>query len=277
MRQNKKWSAAQCLALVEQSPQAVAAHDESAWMAIFANQNTVEDPVGSAPHHSNREGAAGFEPLHRFYQTFIAANKISFQVRQDIVCGLWVMRDLTITIEMVARFKIAVPMHLLYELEEQGGELKIRRLAAHWELRPMLGRQLKGGWRGLVAGTLAGWRLLRYLGISGTIGFSQALSSVGEPGKQQVIELLASFNEQQLTSVANWRCLVAAKESPELLTAAHLSVEKVLAAGLNVTASCQLQQNDQSFEGVMLVTFSKDHQRIETVLLMLDSTSANIT
>ena len=46
------YNAAQCLALVERSPKAVAAHDKAGWLAIFAEYNIVEDPVGSRPHIS---------------------------------------------------------------------------------------------------------------------------------------------------------------------------------------------------------------------------------
>ena len=134
-----------CLRLVERSPAAVRAHDKQAWLALFAIHHVVEDPVGSTPHRTgvpgNRGRQRGAAPLSRFYDTFIAANDIRFHVDRNIVCGLHVVRDLTIEIAMSPQVTVHVPMHLLYELTEEGGELRISRLAAHWELWPMLRQQ----------------------------------------------------------------------------------------------------------------------------------------
>ena len=47
-----QFSDADCLALAGRSPAAVAVHDKSAWLSLFARHNRVEDPVGSAPHVS---------------------------------------------------------------------------------------------------------------------------------------------------------------------------------------------------------------------------------
>ena len=47
---------ADCLALVERSPAAVAVHDKAAWLALFARYNLVEDPVGSAPSEPRAGG-----------------------------------------------------------------------------------------------------------------------------------------------------------------------------------------------------------------------------
>ena len=118
---------------VEKSPAAVAIHDKKAWMSIFAQYHIVEDPVGSNPHisglYDSVSGCRGNDALSRFFDTFIAPNKISFDVKRDIVCGTHVVRDLTINIEMSAKVKAQVPMHLLYELISENGEWKIG--AAH--------------------------------------------------------------------------------------------------------------------------------------------------
>ena len=88
---------ADCLALIEKSPAAVAVQNKAAWMDIFARYSLVEDPVGSTPHLSGvydcRQGYRGRERLSRFYDTFIAPNKIRFQVDRDTVCGLHVVRS----------------------------------------------------------------------------------------------------------------------------------------------------------------------------------------
>jgi len=193
------------LALVNRSPEAVKVHDKSAWMDIFSRFSVVEDPVGCVPHvnglYDMKGGSRGKEPLSRFYDTFIAPNDISFQVERDIVCGHHVLRDLSLVISMSEAVTAEVPMHLLYEVIEEEGELKIQRLAAHWEMMAM-NKQLfaKGSvaWPVLMSSF---WRLLRYQGLKGTVGFSRGLSMLGESAKQQVQTLFAALNNHALVSV----------------------------------------------------------------------------
>ncbi len=116
-----------CLAAVMRSPEAVGIHDKDAWLSIFASYNIVEDPVGSTPHvsgvYDSRSRRRDNAALSRFYDTFIAANEISFHVERDIVCGLKVVRDLTIEIKMSAKVTVHVPMHLMYGLIHRVGYL----------------------------------------------------------------------------------------------------------------------------------------------------------
>ena len=120
------------IAHVERSPKAVAAQDRTGWLNLFADFAIVEDPVGSHPHvaglYDRRSGHRGNGPIARFYDTFIADNTVLFHVERDLVCGPYVMRDLDLEPGGLGR---RVPMHLLYEMVEQRGELKVRRLAAH--------------------------------------------------------------------------------------------------------------------------------------------------
>lgn len=116
-------NAAKFLALVEKSPEAVAVHDKNAWLALFAQYHVVEDPVGSTAHvggiYDGKSGLRGTAKLARFFDTFIAPNKICFEVTKDIVCDTHVLRDLTIHIAMSDKVQVHVPMHLLYELCEE--------------------------------------------------------------------------------------------------------------------------------------------------------------
>ncbi len=191
-------SAADCLALVERSPAAVAAKDKAAWLALFASYNLVEDPVGSAPQitgiYDRRHGYRGSDRLGRFFDTFIAPNTIRFHVDRDVVCGLHVVRDLTIEITMSPQVVVRVPVHLLYELTVEDDALKIFRLAAHWEFWPMLKQQTASGWPFVTVGCASAVRLLRHMGIAGMAGYMRALSSVGAAGKEQIARFVRYFN-----------------------------------------------------------------------------------
>ena len=263
---------AACLAAVEQSPAAVAVHDKQAWLSLFAADAVVEDPVGSAPH---RQGGAArrADALGRFYETFIAPNQIHFEVDRDIVCGDHVLRDLTIVIAMSQSVTVRVPVHLLYELVEQGGALKVSRLAAHWELGPMLRQQLDAGPGFLAVGMRSFLRMFRQLGPGGIIGFSRAMSSVGDKGKERLYDLASALANSDATAMAQLfeqpDITVAFPHAGQQLSLAdcaaqggNLRLAKVLAAGDTVSASIDYQTHDATHHGVVLCRLNKHSLKI---------------
>lgn len=249
-----------CLALVEQSPAAVAAHDKRAWLGLFARYSLVEDPVGSRPCVARPGDSPHNGPLARFYDTFIAANTIRFNVERDMVGGDAVVRDLSLDITMAGGARVVTPMHLVYELVDEGGELRVFRLAAHWELSATL--QQRSGGMG------AFWRMLRYLGVGGVIGFLRALSSVGEDGKRAVQACETAFNQRRQSGLAQ---LFATGHSPvRLLTAGEtlaasellqlgdtLRFTKTLAAGDFVSSSFELDREGEVLRGVAFFRFNR--------------------
>lgn len=271
------FSSAACLALAERSPLAVAAHDKDAWLELFARHNVVEDPVGSAPHiggtYDQRQGYRGRGRLERFYETFIAPNKIRFHVDQDIVCGLHVMRDITIEIVMSAEVVVRVPVHLLYELTPEAGQLKISRLAAHWELWPMLKQQMASGLPFLQVGWASGVRMLRYQGLSGIAGFLRGLSSVGAGGKQQVARFARYFNTADSHAMAGLFSTTApgigfpfsrvtVTPADCLAQGGTLHFSKVLAAGNMVSATVDYRIGEVHHPGVALFEFNRKNLEI---------------
>lgn len=275
-------TAEQLLAVVEQSPAAVAVHDKLAWMAIFADFHIVEDPVGSTAHiggvYDSKAGYRGHGALSRFYDTFIEPNHIRFEVAKDYVCGTHVVRDLTIHITMSDKVQVQTPMHLLYELDEQNNGWKIRRLAAHWELIPML-KQLFG--KGLAAlPVMAGLtaRMTKYQGLSGMLGFSKAASTIGKKGKQAVERFVSAFNRKDLADlmvvVDNDNPMIAWPNGEKLLAASQLfehidgEIEltaKQLAAGNMVSVSTTWRRGEQSQDMVVFFEFNRKTAKIASV------------
>lgn len=260
------YTEADCLALVERSPAAVAAHDRDAWLGLFASDAVVEDPVGSAPQ---RRVPGGKDPLVGFYECFIAPNTVRFLPGRDIVCGLHVMRDLSLEITLSPRVTVQVPMHLLYELKEEAGELKIARLAAHWELAAMARQQRSRGIASLGTGIVSTWRLLRHLGPSGLAGFARARHSVGDAGRALVPEFCRRFTGGDSQGVLR---LFESPDAPvhfpwagQELTAeqfvalaGELHADKVIAAGRVVSATLQCRTNGEEHTGVGLFVFRED-------------------
>jgi len=268
---------ADCLALVERSPAAVARHDQAAWMQLFARYSVVEDPVGSAPHINGIfDGHSGYrstDRLRRFYETFIAPNTIQFHVDRDIVCGLHVVRDLTIEITMAPLVVVRVPMHLLYELTVEWRELKIFRLAAHWELRPMLQQQMAAGWRFLKVGNASALRMVRHQGFAGMAGFMRALRSVGEAGKARAVRFAECFNAGDAVAFASLFATpdieigfpYAGRKIPVLdcvSEGGELKLSKLLAAGNMVSATVDYNRSGKSIQGVMFLELETHRLRI---------------
>jgi len=273
-------STADCLALVERSPAAVAARDKTVWLALFARVNLIEDPVGAAPLitgiYDHRAGYRARDPLARFFDTFIAPNTIRFHVDRDVVCGLHVVRDLTIEITMEPQVVVHVPVHLLYELVVEDAALKIFRLAAHWEFWPMLKQQVAAGWPSVKVGHASAARLLRHMGISGMAGYLRALSSVGETGKEQVDRFARGFNGADAVALqglfARPDIVIEFPHAGQRLSitacageGGELRFTKVLAAGNVVSATVEYRREDATLPGVAL--FELDRRSLRIVAL----------
>ncbi|GAB2564249.1 nuclear transport factor 2 family protein [Nocardia heshunensis] len=237
-------TAAELLATVEASPKAVGAHDKAAWVGLFADDGSVEDPVGSRPH-------VGRAAIERFYDTFIAPNGIAFDVTNDVVCGMTVFRDLTIATTMSTGVTLHVPMHLRYDLADVDGSLRIRVLRAHWELAGMIGQLLGSGMQGLLAGAKLGPQLLGNQGVGGAIGFMSGLRGVGKPGKAAAGRLLDALGHGDAVAA---RAALAPVPRLEWGTDGVMSLEdfttrvkglrwsKAIAAGRTVTATVETRQ-----------------------------------
>ncbi|MEU2042190.1 nuclear transport factor 2 family protein [Nocardia niwae] len=261
-------SAAALLTAVEASPRAVAAHDKSAWVGLFAPDAEVNDPVGSRPH-------VGRPAIERFYDTFIGPNTIAFRVDRDLVHPPTVLRDLTIATTMSTGATVLVPMHLRYRLVEQDGAWKIAHLAAHWELAGMIWQLLRTGLPGFAAALKLGPQLIVNQGVGGALGLMRALGGVGRRGKRATTGLFAAAASTDLSRV---RELLGSRAEIELPAGTPVSVEeftnrvrnmrwsKVIAAGRTVTASVRLG----AVSGVALVQFANSGDDIASVTFYLD-------
>lgn len=177
-------SDASAFALAEASPAAVAAHDHAAWLGLFAEDGVVEDPVGTRPHTT----AAG---LRRFWDVYIAPNDIRFEVHRDLSRGLEVMRDVTIHVRFPTGATVAVPSYVLYALVEAPVGLRIRRLAAHWELPGQIRQLMGAGFAGVRTSMATTGSGLVTLGPDFLWQYTRALFGVGARG-HRVVEHLAA-------------------------------------------------------------------------------------
>jgi len=273
--------------VVDQSPKAVAIHDRDAWLAIFSSFNVVEDPVGAKPTisglHDRKSGQRGLAPLQRFFDTFIAPNQIKFHVDEDLVLGKDVVRDLTVEIRMSDDVVVHVPMHLQYQLTFEDEQLKVRRLAAHWEIVPMVMQVLSKGFAGLKVMSLLGWRMLKIQGFGAMLGFSQAVLGVGGTGKEQAYRFIRAVNgsdERLLQSLfASNDILIdypGAEKTFRLSDFAkknigHFEITKILSAGYTTSFSFSMRQGGQNTPGVGFIDFDSQTKQIQKVKLYWNS------
>jgi hypothetical protein len=263
------------------SPRAVATHDRNAWINLFAECHVVEDPIGSTPHiggvFDSVSGERGRGALGRFFDTFIAPNNIVFKVDRDVVCDYHVVRDLAIEIQMAPGVLVSTPMHLLYELTEEKNQLKIQRLAAHWELSTMLKQVAKPSLAHLKVNNQLGLRMLRLQGFGGVGGFMRGLSSVGAAGKRVVQQFAACLERQDGTALRQLLTPDARIEFPygsdpigiDLLLSAgkQLALTKLLAAGDAITASFLLNNQHR---GVAFFYFNRRSLKIQRAVFYWD-------
>jgi steroid delta-isomerase len=67
---------------------AVEARDRQGWLALFAEDAVVEDPIGPSAFDPEGTGHRGLEAIADFYDDVIAANEsIHFSIRQSFLCG----------------------------------------------------------------------------------------------------------------------------------------------------------------------------------------------
>jgi ketosteroid isomerase-like protein len=227
------------LAAVEQSPQAVTAHDRDAWVGALTTDATVEDPVGSQPH-------AGREQIYRFYDTFIGPRDIKFHRDLDIVFGTTVLRDLELEVSMDAAVTMYIPAILRYDLRAANGQWRIARLRAYWELPAMMLQFLRSGSRAVSPALQLSRALVVNQGFRGTAGFMTGFRRVGARHKRLTEKFVGDVAHGDKTAALRALSSTAAitlgdsdpldiAELIEQLTGA--SVTKVISAGATVAVS----------------------------------------
>ena len=67
---------------------AVAAGDREGWLALFADDAVVADPIGPSPFDPEGKGHHGRQAIAAFYDNVIAANEgITFEITDSYLCG----------------------------------------------------------------------------------------------------------------------------------------------------------------------------------------------
>jgi ketosteroid isomerase-like protein len=177
------------LELVKRSPAAVARHDKEAWLALFTEDATIQDPVGAATYGRDRFPA--------FWDVFIAPNRVEFIPKRDFVRADLVVRHVTISVTTeIDDRPLLVPAILEYRVN--GG--RIASLRAFWESSRSVKWYLSRGLSGARALLGHGARMTAKLGVGTSIALSRGMSPAipRETGAKLIEELARQIREDQL-------------------------------------------------------------------------------
>jgi ketosteroid isomerase-like protein len=117
--------------LGQASMAAVEAHDREAWLALFADDAIVEDPIGASAFDPEGKGHRGIEAIAAFYDNVIGVNEsIKFTIRQSFLCGDEAANVGVIRITFAGGSAVEVDGVYTYR---RTGDDKIAALRAFWE------------------------------------------------------------------------------------------------------------------------------------------------
>ena len=254
------------------SPECVAKHDKAGWLALFAEGGVVEDPVGSAPNrkgHFRGRSRSGDDELGLFYETFIAPNEIRFEVLRDIVSETEVVRDVLIHTTLSTGLQVSVPAYLIYEMTEEDGEIRIARLAAHWELPRLSLQTLRGGLKGWTSMLRLSGKMLRIQGVAGMAGYSKGMLrgifGRGRTVLSELCEAVARADEAAIAGLfvdgaAGIELPAGQERSPHQLLehlgpGARLTPSDPNAAGWTTAFRFELERSEGSEAGIGFLAF----------------------
>lgn len=110
---------------------AVEAGDRDAWLALFAADAVVEDPVGPSPFDPAGGGHRGIDAIAAFYDSVIAPNQVRFRIERSYAAGDEVANVGTITTTMPDGTVVHTDLVGTYRVDAAGRLVSLR---AHWEL-----------------------------------------------------------------------------------------------------------------------------------------------
>jgi len=180
------------------SPEACKVHNKTVWLDLFSDNASCEDPVGTEPH-------SGKKDLSYFWDTFIAPTDLTFTSHYDIVSEetYEVIRFVNITAAFPEdHVSTNQPAIILYKLQSEGQEIKIKSLQAYWILMNRVSEELyeKGGIWNL---SKMGWKLIYNYGITGVCGYIKGFMGIGSYGIDWTNDFYSSINNQDYSKFTN--------------------------------------------------------------------------
>lgn len=117
--------------------------DREGWLALYADDAVVQDPVGVSPFDATGDGHKGKAAIAKFWDTVIGPSRLTITVHKRIPSGTKACAvHQTITNNLGKDRKTEVEMIAIYEVNDAG---KITRMSAFWSWDAMLAQLKKLG------------------------------------------------------------------------------------------------------------------------------------
>jgi steroid delta-isomerase len=122
--------------LAIRSRAAVHARDKDAWLALFADDAVVQDPIGPSPFDPEGKGHQGKAAISAFYDNVIGPSEaISFEITESYLCGDEVA-DVGIIRTTIAGGSHQAVVRGVYTYRSNGAG-KLAALRAFWEFEAL--------------------------------------------------------------------------------------------------------------------------------------------
>ncbi len=169
-------------------------HDKNKFLALFSKTAAIEDPVGIEPFKCDDE--QGNKAVDVFYESNIAQSDVGFNSKEDIICGMDVIRDAVVTISPEPDVKISIDAYSFYQLTKEEGKIKMDYLRAFWEIDQMQDQVLDMGFKGIM--TMMNITKINFenQGLSGVMGFMKGMSGIKDDGKESVADFVEAVNSK---------------------------------------------------------------------------------
>ena len=125
----------------QRSMDAVHRKDKEAWVANFADDGVVEDPVGPSMFDPEGKGHRGKAAIAAFWDKLIAPNRVFFDIRESYACGSECANVGTVNTVLGNGAAMVVNGVFTYRVNEAGQVIALR---AFWEPAKMKAVQPPG-------------------------------------------------------------------------------------------------------------------------------------
>jgi ketosteroid isomerase-like protein len=113
---------------------AVEAGDRDGWLALFADDAVVEDPIGTSPLDPDGQGRRGKGAIGRFWDEVISIGPVRYTIRESYACGDECANVGRITTTLPDGTRSVVDGVFTYRV---GPDDRIAALRAFWEFEAM--------------------------------------------------------------------------------------------------------------------------------------------
>ena len=114
----------------KRSREAAVARDKEAWLAVFADDAVVEDPIGPSHFDPEGKGHRGKAAIAKFYDMAIAPSELTFNFTKTYQCGDEEANVGNIVIRS-SGYEVVAEGVFTYRVNDEGLMVALR---AYWEL-----------------------------------------------------------------------------------------------------------------------------------------------